>query len=109
MGIYIKDIDMPKTCEECRYFIKRMNHISLDYKYYCINGASALVFPNVYENIAFDCPLIEIPEPHGRLIDESTIMDVYYKRVVHENGEFKFPMIKVVGTDAPTVIERSKR
>ncbi len=102
MGIYIKGIDMPKTCEECRYFIKRMNHISLDYKYYCINGASALVFPNVYENVAFDCPLIEVSEPHGRLIDADALAyklgasdeDIYVKATLDE--------------DAPTVIERSE-
>lgn len=106
MGIYIKSIDMPKTCEECRYFIKRINQISLDYKYDCINGAKALVFPSVYEYIAFDCPLIEVPEPHGRLIDaDKAIEDYANYGISHPYDAYD---LEEIMKESSTVIERSK-
>lgn len=106
MGIYIKDMKMPKTCEECRYFIKTRNLIDLDYKYHCINGASALVFPSVYEYRAFDCPLIDVPEPHGRLIDER----VAYDKIAEQETGYYMDMDGVDKglQDTPTVIEGSE-
>ena len=60
MDIIIKDMDMPKNCWNCpmiqvmtgkRYCGKTLSDIK----------DSAIKLP--------DCPLIEIPTPHGRLID----------------------------------------
>lgn len=102
MGIYIKDMKMPTTCEECRYFIKTRNLIDLDYRYHCINGASALVFPNVYENRAFDCPLIDVQEPHGRLIDGDVLLEESMK-----DGAFNYVDSWQIA-DAPTIIKGSE-
>lgn len=104
MAIYIKNAKLPDNCYECPFnqggdcYGGRIKYI-MD-----IDDDEELYHTTRHPQ----CPLIEISEPHGRLIDESTIMDVYYERVVHKNGEFKFPMIRIVGADAPTVIERSK-
>lgn len=98
MAIYIKGMEMPKGCRDCQFE---------DWGK-CIAIRPIRMTRHMSEEREVYCPLTEIPEPHGRLIDESTIMDVYYERVVHKNGEFKFPMIRIIGADAPTVIERSK-
>lgn len=115
MGIYIKDIKMPTTCEECRYFRKTRNLIDLDYKYHCINGASALVFPSVYEYRAFDCPLIDVPEPHGRLINASGLKDELTKAIPNYIIDAKSRWFAErlgranIEVDAmPTIIEGSK-
>lgn len=73
MSVIVKGMEMPKNCDECRF---------------CVNGFTddAPMYECVvqsYENVSvlvesggkpFDfrpdwCPLIEIPTPHGRLID----------------------------------------
>lgn len=104
MAIYIKNAKLPDNCYECPFnqcgdcYGGRIKYI-MD-----IDDDEELYHTKRHPQ----CPLIEIPEPHGRLIDENTIMDVYYERVVHEDGKFKFPMIRIVGTDALTVIKRSE-
>lgn len=61
MGIYIKNMKMPKTCARCHFF----------------EPCSIACYITDYfldrDDYRFerdkDCPLIEIPVPHGRLID----------------------------------------
>ncbi len=58
MSILIKGIDMPKNCFDCEIFglcslRDRLTHI---------------------EDRNPDCPLVEIPTPHGRLIDADDSM-----------------------------------
>ena len=57
MGIYIPNMSKPKDCSECILADKHLNGL-YEAKYYCRLEAD-------YEH----CPLIEIPTPHGRLID----------------------------------------
>lgn len=60
------------------------------------------------------CPLVEIPKPHGRLIDESTVKDAIYERLkvllTHEVFRRKRGDIDLLGVmpyiaKIPTVIE----
>ena len=66
MGIYIKDMEMPKDCGECHF---------------ChAEGFKSWCCPTEREDILFDaipewCPLTEVPEPHGRLIDADACID----------------------------------
>lgn len=65
MSILIKGVDMPKNCVLCFYRDNFHN--------YC-----------PYEsNKERDCPLIEVPTPHGRLIDADALQfgaDVFLTR-----------------------------
>lgn len=78
MSILIEGIDMPKTCALCPF-----REIRYKPGYYNYEHCSALnnIFNecrldiNSYEERLSDCPLIEIPTPHGRLIDESDLTD----------------------------------
>jgi len=59
MSVLIKDMQMPKNCAECP--------VALSGKYCRINHTYT-----TFINIPFrpdHCPLMELPEHHGRLVD----------------------------------------
>jgi len=68
MGVYVKDMKMPEDCRECEMQV-----------YYSFLGrtwckSANIILADNYKPIPFDgrptwCPLVEVPEPHGRLID----------------------------------------
>lgn len=92
MAVLIKGMEMPYNCWDCSL----LNASSCP----CKNYSSALEYTT---NRHHNCPLIEIPEPHGRLIDADALM----KRMWEETD----CMISVPATfvrDAPTVIPASE-
>ena len=73
MAVLIKGMEMPKSCERCFIkpgycpaIIKRMKSDVPGYTW----------IPANYRHE--DCPLIEVPEPHGRLIDADAL-DIYQR------------------------------
>ena len=66
MSILIKGMKMPKNCGECPF------------KGLSPTGESMIcdltLFNVPWEWIPFDCPLIELPEKHGRLIDADALL-----------------------------------
>ena len=70
MGVYIKDMEMPKTCEDCQFHRYHSHH-----EYVCV--ATPLFYPMNLANsegIRKDwCPLVALPDHHGRLIDENEV------------------------------------
>ena len=83
MGIYIPNMEMPKSCEDCplveeteNYFGDIMSRVcNLIYKGYTSEATKG--------RRRDDCPLVPLPEGHGRLIDGDALMmnigDVPYK------------------------------
>lgn len=76
MSILIKGIEMPKNCFDCEIFglcsLKdRLEHI---------------------EDRNPDCPLVEIPRPHGRMIDADALFEAMgldtVKEVMLRNWKF---------------------
>ena len=57
MSILIKEMDMPISCEKCP--------LCYDYLHCSIDDSLHMFLYNRHPN----CPLVEIPTPHGRLID----------------------------------------
>ena len=62
MGVYIKGMEMPKNCIEC--------HITKPYSCWIVG----IIFSSedeswIYKKRPNWCPLVEIPTPHGKLID----------------------------------------
>ena len=106
MTVYIKGMEMPKGCRDCQFEdwgnciairpVGRTRHMSEEREAYC--------------------PLTEIPESHGRLIDSDNVMDVLdaYKHTIDLGDDtllFKEIMdcVKmVINMTVPTVIEGSK-
>ena len=87
MGIYIKGVEPPTNCTDCLY----MPLVGCNP--YQDNGMS----PSHYRHRT--CPLTEVIEPHGRLIDADAVMrnNLFTER---DRGFLN---------DAPTVIERSDK
>lgn len=72
MSILIKGIGMPETCDDCQ-FHRYHSHG----EYVCV--ATPMFYPMNLANskgIRKDwCPLVELPEKHGRLIDAEALID----------------------------------
>ena len=88
MGIYIQGMDVPKDCGEC-FLIKSCTgkhwEITKDDTGY--NG----------EYVKDSCPLTEVPEPHGRLIDADWFFNTFTELANYDTED-----------NAPTVIEGSE-
>ena len=93
MSVFIKGMKKPKNCFSCDFnssdcFCK-INHGAIDRDFWDCDKP---------------CPIVEVPAPHGQLIDENQIKAVELEDPVHfmrwERGsEMEFQI------DAPTVIE----
>ena len=86
MGIYVKGMGMPKGCDVCL-----LGDIVCGYD---------------EDHIDRDCPLIEVPEPHGDLVDHSEIGEILIKaldecEISEEDKSYVLRMVWI----APTVIE----
>lgn len=103
MGVYIKSMETPKHCLDCPM---------------CDNNDDC----TLQEGKRFDtwgeqmdgCPLIEIPEPHGRLIDELRVIDAIYERLevlrthevfVRKHGDIDLLGVMPYIAKIPTVID----
>ena len=88
MSVLIRDMEMPRACAEC--FMKPP----------CGKALSGDI--NVWKERHPDCPLVEVKEPHGRLIDADETIRIWEGATIE--GSIK-PLIDV----RPTVIEAEGR
>lgn len=72
MSVLVKGMQMPKSCCKCEYS-------------YCepISGLSRCNLTNLFihdnnDKFPESCPLIELPEHHGRLFDQDDVKAVLY-------------------------------
>ena len=68
MSVLIKNMKMPKSCDEC--FV-RLSLCSAARKI-AKSGGPRMWVPTTYR--PDDCPLAEISQPHGRLIDADKML-----------------------------------
>jgi len=67
MGVYIKGKEMPNNCQEC---------VCINDEYfYCQAVGRQPQDENIISRRPDWCPLIDVHEPHGRLIDEEAVID----------------------------------
>lgn len=97
MAIYIKGMEMPKKCYGCFEEYHPVNLLSGTCK---LTGESTDGF--AYKRRE-DCPLIDVPEPHGRLIDADRLKKVFGRNVASAEA------FDCIFDNAPTVIERSDK
>ena len=109
MSILIRSMDIPTSCGKCRF---------------CVNGFTDTVqmyecAVQSYENVSvlvesdgapFDfrpdwCPLVEIPTPHGRLIDIKSVEYGKFTTVGNEYQRWWNGALDSVIDNAPPVIE----
>lgn len=78
MSVIVKGMKMPKSCCECKYS-------------YCepISGLSRCNHTNLFihdnnDKFPESCPLVGLPEHHGRLIDENEVQTVMFWLLLRE-------------------------
>jgi hypothetical protein len=106
MGVYIKGMKMPKDCRECPMQVYYSSG-----KTWC--KSTDMILSEDYKPIPFDgrpewCPLVEVPEPHGRLIESPDISE--YEVFDEDTGTREISLLGLMEChrmvkDAPTVIE----
>ena len=99
MSVLIKGMKMPKTCNECYMNIAGTCAISAyrDDGYECVHGGK----PE-------DCPLVNVPTPHGPLIDAEEVKNAVFHHLSIKDERYLLPAEKSLFGNvikAHTVIE----
>ena len=88
MSVLIKDMEMPESCEDCKSHCYHSNR-----EYVCM--ATPLLYPFNLANSKGRrkdfCPLVEVPAPHGRLID----VDVLKKYIENDGHTEAFAVAQI--------------
>lgn len=117
MAIYIKSMEMPKdgTCNNC----PMAHYHHADDTWSCnvrlVEHDGFIVYAPLIDRNAdgnfirpTDCPLTEVPEPHGRLIDADALADDLEADGKEFGDEIKLNCASWLRSNAtPTAIERS--
>ena len=93
MGVYIKGMDMPTNCTDCRY------RPLVGCNPYQDNGLS----PSDHRHRT--CPLTEVVEPSGDLISREDAVNAV-RKCVEENSDFVIPNIYRAISEIPSVETR---
>ena len=72
MSVIIKGMKMPKCCAECEFHLTE--DISFEIMHQCEIKTGYIDECDIH-GFPYDCPLVEIPEKHGDLIDRDWLMD----------------------------------
>ena len=97
MSVIVKNMEMPKTCDYCKF-----HEPFLDFAY-CDLGEMDMEYKDIVNRRHPDCPLVEIPTPHGNLKDESDIISLIEVMFCKDKDGMEHAIQCV--KDAPTVIE----
>ena len=104
MGVYVKGLAKPKTCAECP--LVELNE----------DGDPCCMFTGIVAldlGVQRSCPVVEVKEPHGRLIDADELHRAMYHRAFETDGDtmwqsgcwVRYRAIEAVHDEQPTVIE----
>lgn len=75
MSIYIKNAKVPECCAECSF-----DTLFSDDVHYCtVEEILTEDYRDYWECRPLFCPLIEVSEPHGRLIDADALIEDFNK------------------------------
>ena len=98
MSLIIKGMDMPEKCENCPCY---------DYIDYVCRADDCFAPFDVEnpEERSEHCPLIEIPTPHGRLIDADKLIWFIDNHIALGKKWVEFETIKDMINSLPTIIE----
>ena len=96
---YIVPSERPRTCGVCPF--ARLSQINYNKCWCALDATNTRSYAASFERLD-NCPLIEIPTPHGRLGD----LDELYKvaNMADDFGADTLDMLKLIA-DTPTVIE----
>lgn len=108
MSVLIKGMKMPEKCGSCDLF-----HVESPMHCTVVKGHKTVGAPYGMPRPDW-CPLVEVKEPHGRLIDEENVIDAIHERLkvlqTHEvfrrkRGDIDLLEVMPYIAKIPTVIE----
>lgn len=112
MTILVKGMEMPKSCAECRFCegetLDGLCHAAekwFDDEYF---RWFAYEEDDIDDSKPINCPLIEVPTPHGRLVDADAIYPWYVKHFKeYKPSDIEWSMQDIACNlwNMPTVIE----
>lgn len=79
MSVLIKGMEMPKCCMDCTLNYDQMS-CSVTGTGWWSDSMMLMDFDSAKERL-YDCPLIEVPTPHGELVDRGGLIDIYADRL----------------------------
>ena len=104
MSVLIKDINLPSSCSDCPLNYDMMSCIITGTRWWS-DRIMLMGFDCDNERL-YDCPLIEIPTPHGRLGDLDKLKAQYMHGKADDEIESAWiSNIRRAIANAPTVIE----
>ena len=93
----IPNMEIPKNCEECN--IRDIHLCKLWMK---------MTIKQTYEGKHPDCPLVEVKEPHGDLVDNDKLMQEFIDRNLDHLQRDDWKEVIQIVSDAETIIEAEK-
>lgn len=103
MAILINGMEIPEHCMDCPFMVSRDNDDCI------LQSDAANESFETWEQMKAGCPLIEVPEPHGRLIDADALRDNNSSVIEINSPDGTILAIDVaIIDDAPTVIPASE-
>ena len=73
-GVLVKGMEFPKNCYDCSFI-----RASVAGDYYCVAGDGIEEdLKKLYERRMSNCPLVEVKEPHGNLVDLDQMVNDYW-------------------------------
>ena len=76
MSVLIKGMQMPKNCSDCPLNYDMMSCMITGTRWW--SDTMVLMDFDCQESRLYDCPLVELPEHHGRLFDQDDVKAVLY-------------------------------
>lgn len=77
MSVLIKGWEMPKNCGECEFHL--IEDIAFELIHQCRMKPGYIDNADIYR-FPYDCPLVELPKKHGRLIDVDELIEFIENR-----------------------------
>lgn len=108
MSVLIKGMEMPNRCLDCPLMVSRDNDECI------VQSEADNEIAKTWGDLRANCPLVEVPTPHGRLGDLDKLWDRIYNYTDNEGAKMPFGdndfMIHrdsacELVEDAPTIIE----
>ena len=86
MSVLIKGMEMPKNCDSCRIMV--LEDTNCVPELFCGCPIVFMAHPQGEDHRPDYCPLVEVPTPHGRLIDADALMNEFEKaqRTMAQHG-----------------------
>lgn len=103
MGIYLPNMEMPKNCNDCPLNYDQMACKVTGTRWWS-DTMVLMGFDSDKERL-YDCPLVEIPTPHGRLGDLDKLMIEFMDSDLDHLQRDDWKEVIQIVSDADVVIE----